>query len=80
MKMILIFASLAATPAFAASGQYVCTDTCDTIEGTSQCGSAATPAELAKALNSLGCDTSKPISVSPGSTDGLLSNICCVQK
>lgn len=75
----LFLATLTSSMAFAASGQYACTDTCDTDQDSNDCVGNPTPGEIAAALNSLKCDTTKPISVSP-SQGTQLTNVCCVQK
>jgi hypothetical protein len=77
---LLAFSITLSPMAYAVSGQYVCTDTCDTDGTDNFCSGDATPAEIAAALNALGCDTTKPFSVSPGSNGSVLTDICCVQK
>lgn len=76
--MIAVLITLLSVSANADSGRYTCTNTCDTYPNSNSCRGTADPGEVAKALNSLKCDTTKPFSIT--SQGDLLTLVCCVQK
>jgi hypothetical protein len=70
-KYLLILVAITAfapVAGFAQSSQYVCT-----------APTPVTPADVAAALNSLSCDTTKPFTVSTYSETGF-TIVCCVQQ
>ncbi len=66
--------------AHAGAGKYVCSATCATTAGGSHCVANADPADVARTLNKLKCDTDKPFTVSPAPAESVLTMICCVQR
>ena len=80
MTAFLACSALIGANAFAVSGAYVCTDTCETQEGTNSCVGDAEPSDIMKALNSLSCDTTKPFTVGAAAAGSVLTVVCCVQK
>jgi hypothetical protein len=71
--LVFTLSSIVSSVVLASSGQYACKD----VHESSYTNISAK--DIADALNSMNCDTSKPISVNPVRDIGY-GTVCCVQK